>query len=465
MLVQSFSGVRGTYKEDLDENTAKRYARSYVDLLLDKPKTPVVVIGRDTRPSSEKLKDAMVEVFLQFCDVIDVGINTTPAIELAVRKYRADGGVIITASHNEPEDNGWKFLTDNGSVLRADDMKTVIENYKKIRKVERQKFKGKLDERDITNSYIDFVLKLIGEKGIDEIKNANLKAVIDPNGGTAAVLIKEVLEKCNINTIGMNMDLGEFNRKIEPNVHTLVKVAEKVKEENADLGGGWDCDGDRVELVDDKGNLISGQYVLALLVEEVLSNFERDHKKVVTNDATSGIVKYVAEKHGAKVEEVEVGEINVVEKMDELKSVVGGEGSNGGCIIPPSRCRDGVITLLNILRLMARTKKKLSELYEELPKYYTPRKALKCSPENQIKIREIIEKKFKDQGYGIRKTGDETGGLKIIIDENSWIWYRGSKTEAGTYRVITDSNEEDKAEDLLAQGIKAFKESEGELKP
>jgi phosphomannomutase / phosphoglucomutase len=463
MLTESFSGVRGTYGKDLSEDIAKRYAKAFLQFLMKSSGKPVIVIGRDTRPSSENLKDSMVEVFLQYTDVIDVGVNTTPAIEFAVRHLNADAGVIITASHNEPQDNGWKFLEKKGSVLEPKDMEEVIKNFRGIKSVERKKFAGKMDEVDISPDYIGSILDMIGEKEKADIAEAGLKVAVDPNGGTAAVVIIDVLEKLDVEIVEMNMELGKFKRKIEPTVESLKKLAEKVKETDADFGAGFDCDADRVELVDDKGHLISGNYVLALAVNEVLSVCGGNDKIIVTNDATSGVVKEIAEKYGAKVEEVEVGEINVVKKMYELKSPVSGEGSNGGVIIPPARCREGILTVLVMLRMLARTGKKLSEIYEELPKYYSLGEKLECEPDKQIKIKELIEKRFVSEGNAVKKTGDETGGLKIIIDD-SWIWYRASKTEAGKFRIITDSKDEDKAKELMQKGINIFKEAEAELR-
>jgi phosphomannomutase/phosphoglucomutase len=463
MLIETFSGIRGTYGKELDENIAKRYAKAFIQFLLKNPKKLTLVIGRDTRPSSESLKDAMIEVFLQYTDVIDVGVNTTPTIEFAVRHLKADAGVIISGSHNEPEDNGWKFLDNEGCILGPSDIKEVISNFSGIKDVERKKFSGKLDEIDISYDYNDFIIKGVGEEGKRKIEESHLSVVIDPNGGTAAVVMKDILEKLGVKIIEMNWELGKFNRKIEPNIHTLTKVVDVVKENNADFGAGFDCDADRVELVDDKGSLISGNYVLALAVDEVLSVCGGKGKFVVVNDATSGVVKEVAEKHGAIVEEAEVGEVNIVKKMYELKSPISGEGSNGGVIIPPARCREGILTVIIMLKLLARTKKKLSELYEELPKYYTPRNALECAPENQTMIKELIEDKFRSQGYLIKKTGDETGGLKIVIDDTSWIWYRLSKTEAGKFRVIVDSKDEGKSKELLQKGVDIFREAEAEM--
>jgi phosphomannomutase len=343
-------------------------------------------------------------------------------------------------------------------------MEVVMGNFRRIKSAERKKFTGKLDEVDISPDYISSIVDMVGEEEKAKIAEAGLKVAVDPNGGTAAVVIKDVLEKLSVGIVEMNMELGKFKRKIEPTAESLKKLAEIVKEKCADFGAGFDCDADRVELVDDKGNLISGNYVLALAVNEVLSVCGGNNKIIVINDATSGVVKEVAEKYGAKVEEVEVGEINVVKKMYELKSPVSGEGSNGGVIIPPARCREGILTLVVMLRMLARTGKKLSEIYGELPKYYTFREMLACEPDKEINVKELIEKKFTSESSQIKKTGDETGGLKIIINDEGWIWYRASKTEAGKFRIISDSKAEAKAKELLQKGIDAFKEAEAELR-
>jgi len=463
MLSESFSGVRGVYRKDLDEFTAKRYAESFLKFLFKFKAKPLVVIGRDTRPSSESLKDAMVETFLQYTDVIDVGINTTPAIEFAVRHLKADAGVIITASHNEPADNGWKLLDNTGCVLSPEGMSEVIAICKSLKLSARKSFAGKLEEVDVSGAYADFVLDCVGQDGVCLIRDAKLKAVVDPNGGSAAVVVKDILDRCGVDVVGLNMELGVFKRQVIPSPETLVKVSDAVKSEHADVGAGFDCDADRVELIDDKGSMLSGQYVLALLVDEVLSNYKGFDRSVVVNDATSNLVRIAAEKYGFRVYEVEVGEVNVVRKMDSLKSPVGGEGSSSGGIFPPSRCRDGILTLLMILRRMARSKKSLSVLYDVLPRYYTLRDALECRPEDVLRIKSAVEKFFAGQGCKIRRTGDESGGLKVIIDDNSWIWYRESKTEAGKFRVMSDSDDEAKAKALLDKGVKAFKDAEEDV--
>ncbi|MBW2965865.1 hypothetical protein KY342_02045 [Candidatus Woesearchaeota archaeon] len=470
MLVESFSGIRGLYKEDLTDDIIINYVVSYSNFI--KKTGNKIVIGSDTRSSSNKIKELMKKTFLeQGIDIIDTGYNTTPAIQEGIRHFKANGGVMITASHNEPEYNGWKFMRNNGSMLKPKEIKEVIENSKNPISNPKEKGKEENKEKELQEIYVDFVLNIVGQERINKIKDSNLKIIVDPNGGTAATIIKPLLEKLNVNVIEKNMELGVFNRLIEPNQESLSYLADEIKKLNADLGAGWDCDGDRVELVipnnsefsKQQGRMLSGQYILALLVEEVMSDYKGENKIVVTNDATSNLVTEIAKKYNANVIEVEVGEINVVDKMDELNAPVGGEGSSSGGIFPPSKCRDGILTLVIILALIAKRKKKITEILQEFPKYYNSRTKMQCSAEQAIQLRKKLEEYWKDKSKEIRKTGDETGGLKIIMQDNSWIWYRASKTEAGVFRIITDAKSKQKADELLQKGEKAFKECESKV--
>ncbi len=476
MIVESFSGIRGIYKEDLTKDVIRNYVLSYANLLNKKKRNKVVVIGMDTRPSSPHIKEEMKKVFLgEGFDVIDVGFNTTPAIQLGVRHFNAGGGVIISASHNEPEWNGWKLLSENGSILPVDEINDVIKATKGGLKGTNEKRGNDIDKAmELRQAYVDFVLDCIGKDGIEKIKNAKLNVVVDPNGGTAITVIRDILEKAGVNTVYKNMDLGVFNRLIEPNQKSLAYLSFYVEDLNADIGAGWDCDGDRVELVipndsdfvKRNGKMLSGQYILALLVEGVLSEYKGDNKYVVVNDATSNVVSEVAKKHNAKVVEVEVGEINVVEKMYELNAPVGGEGSSSGGIFPPSRCRDGILTLMMILKLTAKMKKKLSKILEEFPQYYNSVTKVKCPAENAVNLRKELELYWKKQPFikEIRKTGDETGGLKIIRKDGGWIWFRQSKTEAGIFRIISDAKSKEYADKLLAMGEKSFNDCMAKLR-
>lgn len=446
MLIESFSGVRGIYNEDITEDFAKQYASAFLRLF---NKDVKIVIGCDTRPSSMALKEAISSVLP---NIIDLGYATTPMISFAVRHYNADGGIIITASHNEPEFNGFKFLRRDGAVLSPDDMNKVIKyskkdiNFKKNKKIEDK-------SNDIKEEYIDFVLNIIGKDNIEEIKNKRFKIITDPNGGSAIVILDKLFEKLNIENIRLNYETGRFNHLIEPNEESLKFLTPLIKEHNAEFAIAFDCDADRAEIVTTKG-VVNGNYVLALAADEVLSS-----KKgiIVTNDVTSYLVRDIAKQHNSTIKEVEVGEINVVDEMLLLDSPLGGEGSNGGVIFPPQKCRDGILSLMYILRLIIRKEQKLDKIIETYPKYFSKRINIKTF-KDPIKIKNKLKESFLKESHETQESGDETGGLKILIDNNSFLWFRASKTEAGLFRIIADSNDEKKAEELLEIGKKKFEE-------
>jgi len=464
MLVQSFSGIRGIYNKELNEDIARRYAYVFNNFLKKSNKNPLIVIGNDPRQSSEPLKKAMFDVF---DNIIDIGIATTPMIELAVREYKADGGIIITASHNEPEYNGFKFLDKDGALLRPDDINKVIDDFNNLKELEETDFLNnflykeektvhKIDKRhdELIDRYYNFLIKIIKKENIELIKNSNFKIILDPNGGSA-IIAKDILEKIGIEVIGINMEYGKFIRQIEPNNESLSYLKNVIKKEKV-IAAGFDCDGDRIEILTENKEMISGQYVLALVVDEILSSIKNPEKQIiVTNDVTSNLVKEISEKYNAKIKETEVGEINVVDEMLKNNSAVGGEGSSSGGIISPSRCRDGILTLIMILKMMEKRKKTLSEIIKDYPIYFSIRKNIKYNPEEHDKIKRALKEHYSKK-YKIQETGDITGGLKVLIDDKSFLWFRASKTESNVFRIIADSNEKEKCNKLLEDGIKIF---------
>lgn len=471
-LIESFSGIRGIFGQTITEELTRKYAFCFGNWLANKLGKPAVVIGCDTRSSSEMIKKTMIETLaLIGCGIIDLGVAPLPAISYGVSEYGCEGGIIITASHNEPEWNGWKFLWRDGGVLRPDQIKEVIKAAHQTRLLPRALVADKVfpkpkieiidKDKDLLQRYVKFVLGLLGEENIQAIKKAKLKIVADPNGGTAAVIIKQILDSLGVEGVYLNMELGKFKRKIEPNEESLDYLVNMIKKEKADFGAGWDCDADRVEIVLPEefldSHVLSGHYVLALLVDSVLSDLkDAKGKIVVTNDATSNIVRRTAKRFEADIKEVEVGEINVVEEMSNISSPVGGEGSCSGGIFPPQKTRDGMLTLVMILKMMAKQKRSLAQILEGYPKYYTKATKVKCDPEKQIEMRRKLEEYFERQGFQAQKTGDETGGLKILMTFDSFIFFRASKTEPGIFRIITDSPEKIETERLLKMGKGAF---------
>lgn len=459
-LMKSVSGIRGIYGKDLTDSIAIKYAYSYYSFLKDKIKKNAltIVIGTDTRPSGLKLSDAVIAIL--DCNFIDVGIAPTPAIEFAVRYFNADGGIIITASHNEPFWNGFKFLGSDGAILNEKEMGIVINNYKSLRNFhkiqDRRIFEG---NTEAIKEYTKFIFSIVGGENIKRIRNSSQKIVIDPNGGAGAVA-KKILEQSGASPIGVNMQYGEFNRKVEPTEDSLIYLKNIIDEKKADFAAGFDCDADRVEILLGNGQLLSGNYILALIVNEILSTAKAPERQfVVVNSATSNIVRHVAGKFGAKLRTVEAGEANVLQEMDKCRAIIGGEGSNGGVIIPPSKCRDGILTLLMVLSIAAKKEKRLEHILEELPNYYTLRKNIVFNAPKHNAIKKSIKEHYSKKGFEIRESRGIKGSLKVITGKNSFVWFRASKTESDMFRIISDSDKKEEAERLMEEGVEVFEKA------
>ncbi len=461
-LMQSFSGVRGIYGKDLTESIAVRYAYSYFSFLKNKTKknSLTIVIGMDTRPSGAKISDAIMGIL--DCNFIDVGIAPTPLIEFAVRHFNADGGIIITASHNEPYWNGFKFLGSDGAVLSPNDMAKVINNFKinslpNFHKINEGRTLQK--NAEALKKYGEFIFEIIGMGNIGKIKDSKQKIVLDPNGGTG-IIAKKILEQLGVGIAGVNMKYGEFNRQVEPTEDSMVYLKNTIDENKADFAAAFDCDADRVEILLSSGKLMSGNNILALVVREVLSQSDNPKNKVVVvNDATSNVVRDVVKKFGAKLKETQVGEINVVEEMQKSKAIVGGEGSSGGAILPPSKCRDGILTLLMMLSIVAKKDRRLGDIVGELPKYYTLRQKMEFEAKRHDGIKIYLKRYYSKKGFETAEAGGIKGSLKVITGKNSFAWFRASKTEGNIFRIVTDSNDKIEAEKLMEEAVGVFKDA------
>jgi phosphomannomutase len=469
-LVESISGIRGVYDDGLNETVAERYAYAYLNVLKSKyPKKAKnkrlrIVVGTDTRPSRDILKNAIIKIL--DCDIVDLGIASTPMTEFAVRHFEADGGIIITASHNEPYWNGFKFLDNDGSILTPTQMNRVINLYKKLKLLTNSEFsrnylkyvktskklplrKIERKYKEINRSYVEYILNFLSKKEKESIKKSKLKVIIDPNGGTG-VISKKVLESLYVKVYPINIEYGIFNRTIEPNEKSLFYLTNLVRTKQYDFAAGFDCDADRVELVTSKG-IISGNQMLAVIADDILSRSK--NKVVVVNDATSRLVKDIADKNGAKCIETPVGEINVVNKMKSLDAPIGGEGSSSGVIIPDSRCRDGILTLVFIIKILAEKQFGLKKLMDSLPRYSYVKEKIKINPKKINVIMAEIKKFYKKKGF---KINDKLGSIKAL-DKDSFVLFKKSNTEFGVLRVIIDSRKEEKTELLRDEAVHLLK--------
>lgn len=459
-LAESFSGVRGTYPTPLSRAVAYAYAFSFMQFLgLHEHGNNTLVIGRDTRASGMAIVQAFAGFFVsEGWEVFDIGESSTPATEQAVRHFGAAGGVMITASHNPPEQNGWKLLSRAGSVLSASDMQWVIDRARQSDGLQKSPYveTGMIYDKteESREAYARFVSTIVGEKHKQAIKNRGFKIIFDCGGGAVIPYIKPVCALFGITPICINAEPGFFGRSIEPTKESLANVPAIIKEHTADFAIAFDADADRAEIMLANGECVSGHHIVALLVDEILSD---THAKapVVVNDATSDLVSLVAKKHGIKTIEVEVGESNVVSEMNKIGSKVGGEGSSGGGIVAPQMCRDGLLACLIIVRHLTRMHADISKVLFSYPAFYTVKQ--NCTIEPKPDIRKFLKKYFLSlEKVEITQTGDEQGGLKIRFKDGAWVWFRQSRTEPSIFRVLAESKNEARAKELLALGVQAL---------
>lgn len=490
ILVEGQAGVRGKYRQTFTLGTARQYAREYANMLISMGNpNPMIIAGRDTRPGGDKILDAMIEEFVNMgCLVKNAGVNTTPALEYAVRDYKADGGVIVTASHNEPEYNGIKLLGRDGAILDEKLMGLIIRRRKRHdvsegygKDIIPPHFEGK-----VIRTYLDkTVEKIGGRKRLDEIctflKKNNSTVYVDPNGGAACDLLQALKTQYGFDCIQIvNGRKGVYNRLVEPNTDSLAGLVKLLS--NNDVAFGFDCDADRVEAVFSakKNYVVSGQHMLALLIENELKEMRRKGEKtfgckIPVNFFTSDICRDIAERYYADIDFVEVGEINVVRRVQELKSRVGGEGSCGGAVYGGTTCRDGLLAMLKLLDYMASEKKMLRSLVAELPQYYTKSAKTQIDRVKTPNARDILLGYFnrigigrKIAGYeiiGVEKTDEKNGSLKVRFrgredSDTPWLGFRVSKTEDGKIRTYADSYmDERRADALIAIGNDILKKT------
>ncbi|MBZ9569675.1 hypothetical protein KJA16_02020 [Patescibacteria group bacterium] len=465
-LIESFSGIRGIYGRSINEEFAYKYAWNYCQLFRDKISS--LVIGGDSRSSTPALKKAMIKAFKDWGTkkIIDIGIVPIQTSEYGVLRFKASGGVYISASHNEPEYNGWKFLKEDGALLYQNQADQLIKRAHKAWKREQKVTESKTEvinkNNEAIDKYIRYVLGKIGRRGINKIKKSKFKILVDPNGGAAIVVLEKLLRGLGVQATIVNNRLGQFGRLIEPNAESLLDLSKHIDKDKFEFGCGFDSDADRVEFVipsnskfaREMGQVVPGQYVLTLACDACLTDTK--NQVVGTNDCTSYLLQDVIKRYEARMEEAEVGEMTVVKEMEKQKSIIGGEGSCGGVIIPPIKCRDGIMTVAMILKMIAERRKSLVDILESYPRYYSQRKKINCLPSKAIEIKNKLENYFKNKGYKIKKTGGATGGLKALIDKNSYIWFRQSKTEPITFRIIADGDGYKKVERMLREGVKLF---------
>ena len=460
-LIKSRSGIRGTIggiaHENLTPLDAVKFSSAYAAWLLERNpgnSRLKVVIGRDARISGKMISSLVANTLVGMgIDVVDLGLSTTPTVEVLVTLENADGGIIVTASHNPKQWNALKLLNERGEFLNAEDGKRILElasgdDYQYAQVDDLGTYSKKKNGID---RHIQEVLKL---KLVDReaIQKAGFKVVLDAVNSTGGIAIPKLLEELGVDCIQLYCDpTGEFPHNPEPLPAHLEEISKLVVREKADLGIVVDPDVDRLALVNEDGSMFGEEYTLVACADYVLSLTPGD---TVSNLSSSRALRDVTQKHGGTYEASAVGEVNVVELMKKNKVIIGGEG-NGGIIYPESHYgRDALVGVALFLTHLARKKITCRELRESYPSYFMSKNKIELTPEIDVdKILGEIEARYREEEIST------IDGVKIDF-ENEWVHLRKSNTEP-IIRIYTESGSQEKASELASKFIEEIKEIAG----
>lgn len=447
-LIKSISGIRGTIGGKSNENLTPvdivLYSASYAQWCkhnVNKDKIKIVV-GRDARISGEMVKNIIVNTLVACgIDVVDIDLATTPTTEMAVLGENADGGIIVTASHNPAHWNALKLLNNQGEFLTANDGSKVLEIsehrafiFSSIEQL------GKVSKKDYLFYHIEKILGLPFVK-TDIIKQKNLTIVVDAINSVGAIAIPVLLKQLGVEKIIMLNDEpnGHFAHNPEPLDEHLWQIKEAVIQHSADLGIVVDPDVDRLAFICEDGKMFGEEYTLVAVADYVLH-----HKKgtTVSNLSSSRALDDITAKHGGECFHSAVGEVNVVQMMKEKNAVIGGEG-NGGVIYPDLHYgRDALVGIALFLTYFSQLNTTMSRLKASFPQYSMVKQKIDIQSEKKFsQIKEQLEKSI---SYLSKSTFD---GLRLNF-ENGWVHIRPSNTEP-IIRLHAEAPSTDKALELI----------------
>ena len=455
-LIKSISGIRGTIGGNPGENLTPvdivKFATAYASLVKANKvnERAKVVIGRDARLSGQMVQSIFQSTLLgSGIDVIDLGLSTTPTVEFATVNEGADGGVIITASHNPGEWNALKLLDKNGEFLNA----TVGEQLLKLSESSDVSFSSidELGSITVVNDYIDRHIEKILSLPLIEaerIKSQGFHVVIDAVNSTGGIAIPKLLDRLGVSYKAMYCEpTGNFPHNPEPLEKHLGDLMRSVQEEKAHFGITVDPDVDRLALVDENGKMFGEEYTLVACADYVLS---KTPGNTVSNLSSTRALKELTLRYHQKYEAAAVGEVNVVQKMKSTHAIIGGEG-NGGIIYPENHYgRDALVGIALFLMLLTERQQTVSALRASYPVYFMAKEKIELSVSinpDQI-LKKLGEKYANEQCTTI-------DGLKIDFEE-SWVHMRKSNTEP-IIRIYTEAKTEAIAQDLAQQFIEEIK--------
>ena len=451
-LIKSISGIRGTIGGKVDENLtpidAVKFAAAYGSWLKGQSGKEYVkvVIGRDARISGEMIQNLVQYTLIGLgIDVVNIGLSTTPTVEVAVPLEKADGGIILTASHNPKEWNALKLLNNKGEFVSDEDGKAILriaqENDFSFATVDHL---GKLSHDD---RYIDLhieqvlALPLVTPKAIQEKK---FRVVVDAVNSTGGIAIPRLLERLGVEVVKLYCEPnGHFPHNPEPLKEHLGDICKKVVDEKADFGIVVDPDVDRLAFITDQGEMFGEEYTLVACADYVLGKAKGN---VVSNLSSSRALRDIAQKHGVTYSAAAVGEVNVVTEMKRVGAIIGGEG-NGGIIYPELHYgRDALVGVALFLSLLAERGGNVQQLRESYPTYFMSKNKIQLTEQiNPDQILKAMEQKYADEQT------TTIDGLKIDFSE-SWVHLRKSNTEP-IIRIYTEAKSQKEADELAQRFI------------
>ena len=457
-LIKSISGIRGTIGgrpgEGLSAVDIVKFTSAYAAFIKrQENKRCRIVVGRDGRISGNMVEKLVVGSLIAMgCDVINIGLATTPTTELAVTGENASGGIIITASHNPIQWNALKLLNSKGEFLSDTEGKRVIE----IAEKEDFSYSEALDlgTEFTNNTWAEKHIKMIcelPEVDIPAIKNANFTIAVDAVNSIGGAVIPKLLVSLGVkNIIELNCEVtGKFAHTPEPIPENLTQISDLIKDSgNIDLGIVVDPDVDRLALIMEDGKMFGEEYTLVSVADYILSLTPGN---TVSNLSSSRALKDVTEKRGANYSAAAVGEVNVVEKMKETGAIIGGEG-NGGVIYPKVHYgRDALVGVALFLSSLAKSGKKISELRKGFPEYFISKKKIKLDENTDV---DSILTKIKNLYNGEKIT--DIDGVKIDFKEG-WVHLRKSNTEP-IIRIYSEAHTQEEADQLGNEIIKKIEQ-------
>lgn len=455
-LIKSISGIRGTIggkpNQNLTPIDAVKFATAYAVWLQERHpnKRLKVVVGRDARISGKMVSSLVLNTLVGMgIDVVNVSLSTTPTVEVAVTMEQADGGIIITASHNPKQWNALKLLNEKGEFINDLEGKRILEI------AENESFEyafiddlGTYDKkRDYMEKHIDLVLKL-KLVDVEAVKNAKFKVVVDAVNSSGGVVIPQLLEKMGVEVVKLYCEPnGEFPHNPEPLKEHLTDISELVVAEKADLGIVVDPDVDRLALVNEDGSMFGEEYTLVAVADYILS---RTPGNTVSNLSSSRALRDVTEKYGQKYTASAVGEVNVVSEMKAQNAVIGGEG-NGGIIYPESHYgRDSLVGVALFLTHLAKSEKTCLQLRKTYPDYYMSKNKIELT--DGFDVDGLLEKFAQKHQNESVNTID---GVKIDY-ATEWVHLRKSNTEP-IIRIYTESRTQEAADALALRILSEVK--------